>query len=91
VIAEAEKTSYPGVVCSHCGAVIPVTGKPAKLYARSKELDSDVEDSKTQSFPLRCSACEKEGVYPIGQIREFEGSPKVRRQRFSRKERSPRL
>ena len=91
MIAESEKASYPGVVCSHCGAVILVTGKPAKLHARTKELGSDVEDSKTQSFPLRCRACEKEGIYPIEQIREFEGTPKIQRQRFSRKERSLRL
>jgi hypothetical protein len=77
MIAESEKTSYPGVVCSHCGAVIVVTGKLAKL--RDRTQDSAAGEPHTRSFPIRCKACEKETVSSVEQIKEFEGKPTIRR------------
>jgi hypothetical protein len=82
VTAESEKNSYLGVVCSHCGAAIPVTGKPAKLHQQRPGMDSCIEEANTKSFPLRCKACEKEGVYAIKQISGFDGVPKTRRHSF---------
>jgi hypothetical protein len=85
MVAESEKISYPGVVCSHCGATIPVTGKLAKLRERNKESSADSEESQTQAFPIRCKACDKESISSVDRIREFDGKPKLPRQRFNRK------
>jgi hypothetical protein len=79
MIAELSKPSYPGVVCSHCGAAIPVTGKAARPYERAKSSEPVDNESQTRSFLKRCGACEKEGVYAITEIQEFEGRPKIRR------------
>jgi hypothetical protein len=79
MIAELSKPPYPGVVCSHCGATIPVTGKVARPYERAKSSEPVDNESQTRSFPKRCGACEKEGVYAITEVQEFEGRPKIRR------------
>jgi hypothetical protein len=83
MIAELSKPSYPGVVCSHCGATIPVTGKAARLYERATSSEPVDNESQTRSFPKRCGACEMEGVYAITEIQEFEGRPKIRRAKIS--------
>jgi hypothetical protein len=83
VIAELSKPSYPGVVCSHCGATIPVTGKAARLYENIKSSELLDNESQTRSFPKRCGACEEEGVYAITEIHEFEGRPISRRAKTS--------
>jgi hypothetical protein len=78
VSAELAKAYSPGIVCSHCGQAIPVTGKAAKLY-ESWKLSGTDDGSETRSFPLRCRACDEEGVYSLDVIKEFEGPPKTRR------------
>jgi hypothetical protein len=88
MIAKLSKPSYPGVVCSHCGATIPVTGKAARPYERAKSSEPADNESQTRSFPKRCGPCEQEGVYAITEVQEFEGRPKFRRAGTSSQESS---
>ena len=78
MIQELTRTHYLGVPCSRCKATIAVPKRVAILF---KELEhGEVTDGQgvARALPLRCKACDGEGVYEFKQIQEFEGSPRVR-------------
>ncbi len=79
MIQEITQIHYLGVLCSRCKERIPVPKRAAALYEELKhrEAGSD-QDTKSRAFTLRCKACDEESVYGIEEIREFEGSPRVR-------------
>jgi L-lactate utilization protein LutB len=80
MIQELTRSHYAGVLCSRCKEAIPV---PHRLAALHEELQRDEvterQDLKSRAFALRCKACDEESVYGIKEVREFEGSPRVRK------------
>jgi len=68
--------SYRGVLCRRCNEPIPVSPKVS--------LQDEFEYSKADApggFVARCRVCEYENVYPIAQLRSFEGEPRSRNAR----------
>jgi hypothetical protein len=76
-IHEPASNTYLGIACSRCREPIPVS---AKLAERAGQHNCEETDG-THSFPLRCRACNEEGVYAVTEIRDFKGEPMRRRSR----------
>jgi hypothetical protein len=76
---EATAKSYRGVLCGYCRQPIPLPGIVEKIAGA--EAESASQETGVRSFHLRCRACEREKTYRIGDIAEFEGSPKPRSSR----------
>jgi len=75
---EATIQQYQGVLCWYCRQPIPVPGIVGRMV---REDTDDASKSGTRVFNLRCRACEKEKQYHVGDIVEFEGSPRPRSMR----------
>ena len=75
MIHEATHDIYRGVVCFRCMKPIPVSSKLAGPWGES----NCQELNPTYSFPLRCRVCEKEGIYLVSDVHDFEGEPTPRR------------
>jgi len=79
MIQEIRHVNYLGVLCSRCYARIPAPRKAVVLYEEVKHGEaSEVQDSISRAFTLRCKACDEEGVYAMEAMQEFEGPPRVR-------------
>jgi hypothetical protein len=79
MIQEITRAHYLGVLCSRCEERIAAPMKAAALYEELKHgKTSESQDSISRAFTIRCKACNEEGVYAMGAIREFEGLPRGR-------------
>ncbi|HLV94585.1 MAG TPA: hypothetical protein VKS44_05295 [Candidatus Acidoferrales bacterium] len=73
---ETTAQRYRGVLCGHCRQPIPLPGIVDRLA--SAEAGSASDERSVRSFHLRCRVCEREKTYHMGDITEFEGTPRVR-------------
>jgi len=71
VIQEPTDNHYRGVACLRCRETIPVSTKLANLGDERNRPETNA----IHSFPLRCRACEEEGVYAVADVHDFEGEP----------------
>jgi hypothetical protein len=67
---------YRGVVCGHCRQPIPVPAIVEKIA--SSEAESPADEKSIRKFHLRCRVCQREKAYRMGDIVEFEGTPRPR-------------
>jgi hypothetical protein len=74
---ETKFEHYRGVLCGYCRQPIPLPG----IVERLVNGESDSDERGGHSFNLRCRACEREKPYRMGEIVEFEGSPRKRSSR----------
>jgi hypothetical protein len=73
MIAELEK-EYRGVLCRQCGQPIPASPRVVDLQEENESTDSHAP----RAFVARCRLCDHESVYPVSDIRRFEGEPRPR-------------
>jgi hypothetical protein len=67
MIAALPKT-FRGVSCRWCQKPIRV---PKRVEDRHEDADvGEAHDLVSQTFTLRCRACEKESIYSLNQIQE---------------------
>jgi hypothetical protein len=71
---EATLKHYRGVLCSFCRQPIPLPG----IVERLVNGETDSSSSRGRTFNLRCRACEREKRYRMGEVAEFDGSPRTR-------------
>jgi RNase P subunit RPR2 len=74
MIAQLEK-EYRGVLCRQCGQPIPASPRIVDLH----EDNESTESHAPRAFVVRCRLCDHESVYPVTDIRKFEGEPRPRR------------
>jgi hypothetical protein len=77
---ESAQERYLGVLCAHCRQPIPLPGIVVEGVART-DAEPDSAEPNIRSFHLRCRVCEREKTYRMGDIAEFEGSPRTRGQK----------
>jgi hypothetical protein len=77
-VATDEKTAqgYRGVVCGFCRQPIPLPGIVERTS--SGETESGDSPRSIPTFHLRCRVCEREKTYHVGDIAEFQGTPRAR-------------
>jgi len=73
MIAELLK-SYHGVSCRRCREPIAVSAKVVRLLHAVENNETNVP----YTFVARCKLCEYECLYLIGDVRAFEGEPRMR-------------
>jgi hypothetical protein len=73
--------SYRGVSCACCRQPIPLPKIVEAMQAARENQLGLPEEPNGRMFILRCRACEKEMPYQIGDIAEFEGTPRSRASR----------
>jgi hypothetical protein len=73
---ETTAQRYRGVVCGYCRQPIPVPAIVEKIVR--SEAESAAGEKSTRKFHLRCRVCEREKAYRMGDIVEFEGTPRPR-------------
>jgi hypothetical protein len=71
---------YRGVLCVECEQPIPLPPIVAELEAQSRQSGDETARSG-RVYTLRCRVCDKEYLYQAADIRDFEGTPKVRQKR----------
>ena len=84
MIVEA-KQQYRGVLCLHCHQPIPLSSSAARNEtAAEEEQKRDGDRRTTQSFTLRCRACEDEGLYTGLDVIACDGTPRIRKSHASK-------
>jgi hypothetical protein len=73
---ETTAQRYRGVLCGHCRQPIPLPGIVERLAGA--EGASVSGEPAVRSFHLRCRVCEREKTYHMGDVMEFEGTPRAR-------------
>ena len=70
---ETERPTFPGVVCLHCKAPVPIP--PIVCSLQAADDGTELSQRKSQVFNLRCPSCHKEKPYRTREIVDFEGTP----------------
>jgi hypothetical protein len=67
--------SFRGVPCRWCLKPIRVPKRIEDRHADGEETVGDAHDLVSQTFTLRCRACEKESIYAVNQIHDHTPEP----------------
>jgi ribosomal protein S27E len=71
----ATKSNFRGVKCHHCGKPVRVPNsvmrQESASHGRQEQNDSTFH-LISRVFVLRCRSCERESVYAINQIADFD-------------------
>jgi hypothetical protein len=74
MIAALPKT-FRGVLCRWCRKPICVPKRVAERYDDAEGAAGEAHDLVSQTFTLRCRACERESIYSVSQIYDHTPEP----------------
>jgi hypothetical protein len=74
MIAALPKT-FRGVLCRWCRKPIGVPKRVADRDGDAEGTAGEPHDLVSQTFTLRCRACEKESIYSVNQIHDHTPEP----------------